>query len=72
MCLNLAVRNAEIMGILKKHVASQKSKDTSTPAPSSQSASKKQIKIPKQKRRIRHTRQVRSNVGRRSFLEGGS
>ena len=71
MCLNMAVRNAEIMGILKR-VSSQTSEDTSTPTPSSQSASKKQTKIPKQKRRIRHTRQMRSNAGRRSFLEGGS
>mgnify|MGYP003155426128 CR=1 FL=1 len=71
MCLNRLMMSPEIMSVLKR-VSSQASEDTSTPTPSSQSASKKQIKIPKQKRRIRHTRQVRSNVGRRSFLEGGS
>tara|TARA_R110001606_G_scaffold367325_1_gene522793 strand:+ start:685 stop:900 length:216 start_codon:yes stop_codon:yes gene_type:complete len=71
MCLNMAVKSAEIMGVLKK-ASSQTSEDTSTPTSSSKSASKKETKIPKQKRRIRHTRQMRSNAGRRSFLEGGS
>ena len=74
MCLNTAIKSAEIMGVLRK-VASQGLKNTkklNTPTQSSQSASKKQTEIPKQKRRIRHTRQMRSNAGRRSFLEGGS
>ena len=71
MCLNLAVRNAEIMGILKKHVASQKSQNTSTPTPSSQSVSQKKVKKPKEKSGLRNNRRMRSNVGKRmSLLEG--
>lgn len=74
MCLNTGLNSAQILGVIKKldptfkknFEAKESSKNKS------QSSSGKTVEPPKQKRRIRHTRQMRSNAGRRSFLEGGS
>jgi hypothetical protein len=67
MCISNAVNTAMIMSMFKKAVGLKKKPDE----PKAQSAAPSTAAMPKQKRRIRPSRLMRSGRGNRSFLEGG-
>jgi len=67
MCMSSAANKAMMMGIFKKVADLQKKPDE----PKAQTAAPSKATMPKQKRRIRPSRLMRSGGGNRSFLEGG-
>ena len=67
MCISSAANKAMMMGIFKKVADLQKKPDE----PKAQAAAPSKTAMPKQKRRIRPSRLMRSGGGNRSFLEGG-
>lgn len=67
MCMSSAVHQGMMMDMFKKFADLQKKPEEPKKAVPTQAATP----MPKQKRRIRPSRLMRSGGGNRSFLEGG-